>query len=152
MSAAWLLAGSSAVVGGMLVAAQGPIYARLSQELNRDPLAAVFVAFLTATLATGLLALASGSWRSISATALLALPSWVWLGGLLGACHVMISMRAVPVTGATVFLVLVVAGNLIGASIYDHVGAFGLTERPFGIIRLLGLIVVLAGVLTVIKA
>ncbi|WP_202361134.1 hypothetical protein [Mesorhizobium sp. 131-3-5] len=29
----------SAVIGGMLVAAQGPICARLSEELNRDSLA-----------------------------------------------------------------------------------------------------------------
>ncbi len=130
MSATLLLAGLSAVIGGMLVAAQGPIYAKLSEELNRDSLVAVFVAFLTATLATGLLVLVTGGWRSISVTALLALPSWVWLGGLLGACHVMISMQVIPVTGATVFLVLVIAGNLIGASIYDHVGAFGLDHRP----------------------
>ncbi len=152
MSAAWLLSDFSAVVGGMLVAAQGPIYAKLSGELNRDPLAAVFVAFLTATLAIGLLALVSGSWRSISATVLLGLPSWVWLGGLLGACHVMISMRAIPVTGATAFLVLVVAANLIGASIYDHIGAFGLEERPFGMARLLGVMTVLVGVVITVKA
>lgn len=152
MSASLLLAGMSAVIGGMLVAAQGPIYARLSEELNRDPLAAVFVAFLTAAMATGLLVVGFGSWRSISLPALASLPSWVWLGGLLGACHVVISMQAIPVTGVAAFLVLVIAGNLIGASIYDHFGAFGVTERPFGAGRLTGLMLVLIGVLVSVRA
>ncbi|MFN7751760.1 MAG: DMT family transporter [Pseudomonadota bacterium] len=152
MSAGLLLAGVSAVVGGMLVAAQGPIYARLSKDLNRDTLAAVFVAFSTATLATGLLTVGSGSWRSISLPALAALPAWVWLGGLLGACHVVISMHTIPVVGVTAFLVLVIVGNLVGASIYDHLGAFGLAERPFGMVRLLGLLLVLVGVLVVVRA
>lgn len=83
MSPGLLLAGIGAVIGGMLVAAQGPIYAKLSEELNRDPLAAVFVAFLTATVATGLLVFGLGNWRSISASNLTSLPPWVWLGGLL---------------------------------------------------------------------
>lgn len=152
MSAGLLLAGVAAVIGGMLVAAQGPIYARLSEELNRDPLAAVFVAFLTATVATAVLVVGSGSWRSICAPVLTSLPPWVLLGGLLGACHVVISMQAIPLTGVTAFLVLVIAGNLIGASIYDHFGVFGLAERPFGIGRLIGLMLVLTGVLVTVRA
>ena len=64
MTAGLILAGMSAVIGGMLVAAQGPICARLSEELNRDSLAAVFLAFLIATVAARLLVVRLGSWRS----------------------------------------------------------------------------------------
>ena len=64
MPAGLILAGMSAVIGGMLVAAQGPICARLSEELNRDSLAAVFLAFLIATVAARLV-VRLGSWRSI---------------------------------------------------------------------------------------
>lgn len=152
MSPGLLLAGIGAVIGGMLVAAQGPIYAKLSEELNRDPLAAVFLAFLTATVATGLLVFGLGNWRSISASNLTSLPPWVWLGGLLGACHVVISMQAIPLTGVAAFLVLVIAGNLIGAAVYDHVGAFGLTARPFSSTRLMGLVLVVVGVLVTVRA
>lgn len=136
----------------MLVAAQGPIYARLSEGLNRDPLASVFIAFLSATLVTGLLAVVLGNWRSLSAAGLAALPAWVWLGGLFGACHVVISMRVIPLVGVSAFLVLVIAGNLIGAAIYDHFGALGLVSRPFTALRLGGLTLVLIGVLVTTRA
>jgi uncharacterized membrane protein YdcZ (DUF606 family) len=46
-------------------------------------------------------------------------------------------MQAIPLTGVAAFLILVVAGNLIGA-VYDHFGAFGITARPFSSKRLMG--------------
>jgi transporter family-2 protein len=151
MSASFVLACLSAAIGGMLVAAQGPIYARLSAGLNHDPLAAVSVAFLTATIAAGFLVVGLGNWRSITTASLGSLPRWVWLGGLLGACHVVISMQTIPRIGLGAFLVLVIAGNLIGAGLYDHFGAFGMTPRPFTAVRFAGLTIVLIGALVTAK-
>ena len=93
MAPATLIFAAMAFVGGMLVAAQGPIYARLSAGLNRDYLLAVFLAFSTAAVLTGALALLSGSFRSLSVATLSHLPLWVWLGGVFGAIHVVISMQ-----------------------------------------------------------
>jgi len=139
-------------MGGMLVAAQGPIYARLSEGLNRDPLTAVFLAFLSATLATGTLVLLLGNWRSLSSVALATLPPWVWIGGLLGVCQVVISMRAIPLLGVSAFLVLVIAGNLVAATVYDHFGMLGLVPRPVTVSRLLSLVIVIVGALFVARA
>ena len=133
-------------VGGMLVAAQGPIYARLSQGLGHGSLLAVFFAFATVAALTGALAFLAGSFRGFSAATLAQLPVWVWLGGLFGAVHVVISMHSVPVLGLTQFLVSVVTGNLVGAAIYDHMGAMGLQVRPFSLSKAVGLFLVVAGV------
>jgi transporter family-2 protein len=130
----------------MLVAAQGPIYARLSDGLGRDHLLAVFLAFLTATCATGVLACLAGSFRNLTMPSLIALPPWVWLGGLFGAIHVVISMQSIPMLGVTVFLVLVVTGNLVGAAIYDHWGVMGIAERPFSLPKAIGIGCVILGV------
>lgn len=146
------LAAVAAVIGGLLVAAQGPIYARLSAGLNRDPLIAVFLAFMTASVATGALVALSGRYRSASVSALASLPPWVWLGGLLGACHVVISMEAIPLLGAVAFLSLVIAGNLIGAAVYDYVGAFGLPQRPLVWKRVAGLSLVLLGAVVTLRS
>jgi len=110
----------------------------------------VFLAFLSATFVTGMLVLGAGNWRSISGLA--SLPPWVWLGGLLGACQVVISMHSIPLVGVSTFLVLVISGNLIGAAIYDHFGVFGLVVRPFTVLRLTGLMIVLVGVLLTVRA
>jgi transporter family-2 protein len=146
MSAGATILGAAAFIGGMLVAAQGPIYARLSEGLGRDYLVAVFLAFLTATLATGVLVFATGHHRAITVAAISGLPLWAWLGGLLGATHVLISMQAIPVLGVTLFLVIVVTGNLAGAALYDHVGAMGLSPRPMSWVRASGLVLVVLGV------
>lgn len=140
-----------AFIGGMLVAAQGPIYARLSDGLGRDYLLAVFLAFATAAFVTGLMALASGSFRNLTAATLIGLPLWVWLAGMFGAIHVVISMQSTPVLGVTLFLVIVVTGNLVGAAIYDHLGAMGLTERPLSVAKGFGLALVILGVGIVAK-
>ena len=141
-----------AFVGGMLVAAQGPIYARLSAGLNRDFLLAVFLAFSTAAALTGVLALLSGSFRNLTVTTLTHLPLWVWLGGMFGAIHVVISMQSIPALGVTLFLVIVVTGNLVGAAIYDHFGAMGLEIRSFSLMKGIGLLLVIAGVGIVVRA
>ena len=142
-----IFAGIGAPIGGMLVAAQGPIYARLSEGLNRDPLTAVFLAFLSATFATGILVVAGGNWRSLSIAGLATLPPWVWFGGILGVCQVVISMRAIPLLGVSAFMVLVISGNLIGAAFYDHLGVFGLVPRSFNSLRLAGITIVIVGAL-----
>ena len=56
------------------------------------------------------------------------------------------SVVIAPITGAVVFFVCVVAGQLIGATLADHFGMFGLTFRQVSVTRLIGLALVLAGV------
>jgi transporter family-2 protein len=70
------------------------------------------LACLTATIITGVLVVGLGGWRSITLASLTELPRWVWLGSLLGACQVIISMRTIPTIGVSTFLVMVIAGNL----------------------------------------
>lgn len=139
-------------VGGMLVAAQGPIYARLSESLNQNYLLAVFLAFATASAVTGLLAAFAGSFRDMSVGTLGQAPVWVWLGGLFGAVHVVISMQSIPVLGVTLFVVVVVTGNLVGAAIYDHLGAMGLEVRSFSGGKAVGLLLVVMDVAVVARA
>ena len=50
-----------------------------------------------------------------------------------------------PVTGAQLFFISVIAGQLIGATLADHFGFFGLDVRPVSLERLLGLALVLGG-------
>ena len=71
---------------------------------------------------------------------------------MFGAVHVVLSMQSIPVLGVTLFLVIVVTGNLAGAALYDHVGAMGLAERPFSLAKALGLSLVVLGVGIVAKA
>ncbi len=54
-----------------------------------------------------------------------------------------------PVTGALVFFVCIIAGQLLGAMLADHFGAFGLTVREISLPRVMGLVLVLVGAVLV---
>ena len=141
-----LLPALAAFAGGVLVAAQGPIYARLASSLDGNMLVAAFLAFGTATLALGLVLIATQT-RLPALTQLALLPWWAWLGGLFGIYQVLASMQAVPRLGVTLFLMLVIAGNLLGAVIFDQHGWFGLPKRPLSLAAVSGILLVMAGVL-----
>lgn len=138
------------VLGGVLVAAQGPIYARMAAGLSTGSLVAAFLAFATAALVLGA-GLLIGQARLPEMKQVFALPWWVWLGGLFGAYQVMISMQAVPVLGVTLFLMLVILGNMAGAVSFDHFGWFGLPRRPVSLQAVTGIGLILAGVFVTIS-
>ena len=50
-----------------------------------------------------------------------------------------------PIAGAQLFFISVIAGQLLGATLADHFGLFGLSTRPVSLERTLGLALVLAG-------
>ena len=61
-------------------------------------------------------------------------------------------MQSIPILGVTLFLVIVVTGNLAGGALYDNFGMMGLAERPFSIAKAIGLCLVIAGVSVVARA
>jgi transporter family-2 protein len=56
---------------------------------------------------------------------------------------------AAPSLGVASTITLLVLGQLIASVLIDHFGAFGVAPRPVGWERLLGVVLVLAGVVLV---
>ncbi|WP_088623132.1 DMT family transporter [Oceanicola sp. 22II-s10i] len=130
------------VISGALVAAQGPIYARMSQLLG-GPFQTVLTAFTFAALLMLVIAGANGTLPRVAD--LRAMPAWVWLGGVLGCVIVVISTLTIPRLGATGYLVALVAGQMVAGAIYDRTGAFGLPMRTPSTVNLIGLALLVAG-------
>ncbi|MFT7460845.1 MAG: transporter family-2 protein, partial [Planctomycetota bacterium] len=82
-------------------------------------------------------------------TQIRALPWWVMLGGVVGVFFVVGGVVVAPVIGMALFFVCAVAGQLFGSSIIDQIGAFGLPVKPLNTMKLLGLVMVLAGAVLV---
>ena len=135
------------IIVGCLVSAQPPMNAILSRAIGSAYGAtaiSIFVAFCCA-----LLLLAVAGRGDISRETLSSVPWWVYLAGAAGAIFVASGVVIAPVTGALLFFVCIVAGQLLGSTIADHFGAFGLQVREVSFQRVAGLCLVLAGAVLV---
>jgi len=77
------------------------------------------------------------------------LPWWVIIGGIIGVVVVVGSIIVAPVLGIALFFICIVAGQLLGSTLIDQFGAFGMQVKPINIKRLLGISLVLAGAVLV---
>lgn len=134
---------TAAIALGALVALQPPINAAMARALGSPVLAATIS--ITISLAFMLVvSLASG--QDFGALAgVRKLPWWVVLGGIVGAIFVAGSVVLAPALGIALFFVCVVAGQMVGAALADHVGAFGTPVEPVSAMKLLGIGLVIAG-------
>ncbi len=85
----------------------------------------------------------------LSLTPLRDVPWWAWAGGFYGAFFVAVGAYAAPRLGIASMVTIGVAGSMIGALVIDHFGAFGLDRTPISLGRVLGVLLVVAGVLLV---
>jgi transporter family-2 protein len=135
------------MAGGMAIAAQALINARLKVFAGNPILAA------TVSFAVGLIALlpvlAVQPSGSVSGHSLGSAPWWAWIGGALGASYIVVSIYAAPRIGAAALLSAVVLGQLSFSLVADHFGFFGISAHAVNAPRLVGVVLVTAGVVLV---
>jgi bacterial/archaeal transporter family-2 protein len=142
--AAWI---AVALAAGAVLPIQGAINAQLRSDLDA-PVATGAFSFLVATAAM-LVALAAVPRRTVrrpTPAALRRLPWWGWLGGLCGATYVTSVFVLIPEIGAAPTIALTVAGQQIASVLVDRHGLLRLPRRPIPPTRLLGVVMLLAGV------
>jgi transporter family-2 protein len=136
----------SAIVIGAAFAAQPAINGAAARILGSAfPATALSVAI---TLLASIIVMILGR-TTPSLETMAQLPWWVVMGGLIGLFVVGGGTMIVPVTGAAVFFVCLIAGQLFGSVLLDHIGAFGLPVREIGTLRLLGILLTFGGVILV---
>ena len=142
----WLLLMVALGIGVFL-----PLQAGINAELRLwlgHPLQAALISFSVGTVALVVLNLGLripfGGPQPLSGA-----PWWVWLGGLLGAVYVSMTIVLAPRLGAAAMLGAAMTGQLIGSLLLDHYGAVGYAVRPISIERIAGAALLLAGVLLI---
>lgn len=74
------------------------------------------------------------------------IPWWAWPGGILGAAVVLAQLYLAESLGAAPFLGLVVTGGVVMSIILDHFGLVGFAKHPASRWRILGGVLMVAGV------
>lgn len=80
------------------------------------------------------------------------IPKWAWFGGVCAAYYLLASLIALPKLGAAAVFSLVIAGQLIAAVVLDSTGTFGVPHIGLSPTRILGVVLLLAGVILIQRA
>jgi len=138
-----------ALGAGMLLPLQAGLNTRMGKALG-DPVYAALISFAvgTALLFVYILTARTNLGNIRQATDL----HWVfWCAGGLGAVFVAATIILTPTLGAAMTFSLVVAGQLIMAVFMDHFGLFGIQVHPASGMRIIGIILITAGVVLIRK-
>ena len=141
-----------ALLAGMALATQAGINSQLRQAVGH-PLLASLISF-----AVGLLSLLGAFLATRSRYPLLPFQQfgeiawWKWTGGLLGAYMVSSAIFVAPRIGAANMIALIVAGQMLLAIVYDHFGLMGFLTHPVNPLRIIGAVLLLAGVWLILKS
>lgn len=131
-----------ALVAGSMLPLQAGVNAILSRWVG-GVIPAALVSFAVGTLALLVVALvfARPAVERVGEA-----PAWVWIGGLLGAFYVAGAIVTAPRLGAVLFLAVLLAGQSLSSLVVDHFGWVGFEEHPISLGRIVGVLLLAAGV------
>ncbi|GGG89436.1 membrane protein [Glycocaulis albus] len=140
------------VIAGAAVATQPAFNAQLAAVLG-SPLRAALVNFSAGALVmlgvVSVFVLRNGL---PSRETLASVPPHLWIaGGALGALFVTTAMWATPKIGVGAFFAVLIAAQLIAALAMDHFGLLGLDVRPANLVRIGGVLLLVAGAIMVVR-
>jgi bacterial/archaeal transporter family-2 protein len=144
----WLYAGL-ALLSGAALAVQVGLNNGLRERMGQ-PISAAFISFATGTLALFAFALAlRPDWPKASSLA--GSPWWIWLGGVVGASYIMLTITFSNRLGAAGWLGVVVTGQILTSVLLDHFGLVGFAAHPVSPWRVVGVGLLLAGAAIVLR-
>ena len=132
---------------GACIALQASANGKFRQNID-SPLWAAFLS-ICGTIATATAAMLLLRPTPPTGESLRQAPWWNWIGGPLGALIVLAGATLVSYLGAALFIACVVAGQLLCSLLLDHFALLGLPEQPLTPGRVLGALLVVAGVVCV---
>ncbi len=143
----WLLLLPMALAAGMALPTQFAINTQLRNVVG-GPVLAAGISFLVGTVVLLVATIAINRAVPNLGPALSA-PWWMWTGGLLGAGFVLASVILTPRLGAATTIGLFLTGQVIASVIIDHFGLFRVAVQEATVPRLLGALLIVAGVFLV---
>jgi transporter family-2 protein len=136
------------VVAGALVGMQAPINSRLGKSIGTIQ-AATFSFLVGTVVLLAVAAFASGGWGNLGHVG--RAPAWALIGGLLGAVYVSVAIVAVRTLGVSGLTAVVILGQLGVSVAIDRFGLLGVAKIPISSGRIVGIVLLVAGVVLVVR-
>lgn len=139
----------AAIAVGGLIALQPGLNADVARRMGTPVGATIISVGISFVLAV---IFAIGVRPAVSWPALSGMPWFLWFGGAIGFIFVVGGIYVAPVLGGAAYFASIVAGQLIIATIADMVGMGAYQAQGFDPWRIVGVVLVVAGVLVFQRA
>ncbi|MDO4541442.1 MAG: DMT family transporter, partial [Bacillota bacterium] len=136
-----------AIVGGIAAAVQSPVNSGLGKRIGT--MEAGFVSFLVGTIVLAVLVFVFGKG---SLSGIIHAPKWQLIGGVLGVVAVLSVIVATPKLGVGITLVAIILGQVAMGLVIDHFGLLQTPPVPLSPSRIIGVLLIAAGVVLVFKS
>ena len=139
----------------LCAAALLPVQAALNSAMNRAldrPALVVLISLTGSAIFMLVVGFGTGRLGTVPAYRLLDVPLWAWPAGVCGAIYLSSQPIVLPRLGAAFYISLSVCGQILAALALDHFGALGLPQHSASPLRILGALLVTAGVVIVARA
>ncbi len=138
-----------AVIAGAMMPVQAAINHKLSTYVQ-SPVLSAFVSFGVGLVALFIFILTTGLPLSQLAYTRNA-PPVAWLGGLCGAFFVTVVVTIVPRLGVALTFSILILGQMLATLPMDHYGFLGGVVKEINIPRIIGVVLIIAGVFLIRK-
>ena len=143
------------LVAGMALTLQAGFNGQLRSKVG-SPVFSSFISFLVGTIGLGLVlsyTILSGAYSLPNGTNMLrGIRWWMLTGGLLGAFYIFVTIFASPEIGFANMFSLVICGQIILSILFDHFGFLGNEVHLINPQRILGVVLLIAGVYVIQKS
>lgn len=103
------------------------------------------ISFIVGTILLLAITIASGHGISVRHEIAAAIPSWAWMGGVMGVIGLTGNILLFPKLGSIKTVLLPMVGQIVASILIDSFGWFGTTVTPFDTYRAIGLALVFSG-------
>jgi transporter family-2 protein len=143
----YILIFSTFFIGALL-----PVQAILNTKLGKQtggPLISSLLSFLVGLIGLFIINLVT-NYTALSNMKLLSVSPWyVWIGGLLGAVYVSCVIFVNQQQGVALTFALAVAGQIFMSLFIDHFGLLGAYVRPVSLPKVIGSLLIIAGLILI---
>lgn len=134
------------VLAGALLPVQAGLNAKMGKAVA-SPFWASLISFVVGAI--GLLIYVLITKNTLQLAGIKTVPAYTWLAGILGAFYVTVLVLAFPKLGPALAFGLVVAGQLLISLFLDHFNILVQQQHSINFYRLLGMLLIVAGVVLI---
>ncbi|MFT8537465.1 DMT family transporter [Bifidobacterium aquikefiri] len=138
---------------GLVIGFGLPVQTAINSRLRNivdSPMRSSMISFSIGTIFLALVLLITMQGLIVPIATFAQQPWWIWIGGILGVVYLTGNIVLFPHLGAAQTVIMPVVGQLIMSMLIDNFGWFGLPRHTLTLVRVVGGIVVLFGVVLVV--